>query len=170
MKKILFLFLFFLTLNFDLRAQKMEFNFTDFTSLEYNLSDIRKVTFDGDMFNLHLFDGSIYSWNVYTIDYLDFINETSGIQNKLDIPKLNIFPNPCQDEIWLSCKSLENKSYTLLLIDLNGKILIEKNIELTQNNDFKERIDFSSFQSGNYKCVLKNDMFSISRTITKKTN
>ena len=47
---------------------------------------------------------------------------------------------------------------------------IEKNIELTQNSDFKERIDFSSFQSGNYKCVLKNDMFSISRTITKKTN
>ncbi len=42
-------------------AQSIYFNYTDGTNAAYNLADIRKITFDVDLMQLHMNDGSIYS-------------------------------------------------------------------------------------------------------------
>ena len=42
------------------------------TQSSYGLEDVRKITFDGDLMNLHLLDGSLYTWNVSTILNVSF--------------------------------------------------------------------------------------------------
>ena len=50
-------------------AQSIHFNFIDGTNTSYNLEDLRKITFDADVMNLHMLDGSLYAWNVSTIGH-----------------------------------------------------------------------------------------------------
>ena len=53
-----------------LQAQSIHFNYTDGTNNSYSLVDVRKITFDADLMKLHLWDGTVYAWNVSTIgDY-----------------------------------------------------------------------------------------------------
>jgi len=65
----LFLFISLMLFTTELNAQSIHFNYTDGTNASYNLEDVRKITFDADVMNLHLWDGSVYSWNVSTIGY-----------------------------------------------------------------------------------------------------
>ena len=81
-------------------AQSIHFNYTDGTNAAYNLVDIRKVTFDADVMNLHLLDGSVYAWNVSTIGYYQY-DESSvsalNLLNNANAWEVNVYPNPTSD-------------------------------------------------------------------------
>ncbi len=64
-KPLLILALAFLCASFS-HAQSIYFNYTDGSNAAYNLADIRKITFDVDLMQLHMNDGSIFSRNVST--------------------------------------------------------------------------------------------------------
>ena len=63
---------FLLSIIASVNAQTIDFNYTDGTTSSYNLNDIRKITFDVDIMNLHLWDGTIYSWDVNTIGQYEY--------------------------------------------------------------------------------------------------
>ena len=83
MKKILLGFIAMLisTISF---SQKIHFNYTDSTKSSYGLEDVRKITFEGDVMNLHLLDGSLYAWNVSTIGNYEYEETALNTQELLD--------------------------------------------------------------------------------------
>ena len=58
-----------LLFNIELRAQSVHFNYGNGTNASYNLSDLHKITFDADLMNMHLFDGSVFSWPIANVIY-----------------------------------------------------------------------------------------------------
>ena len=79
MKKLLFGFIamFISTISF---SQKIHFNNKDSAKSSYGLEDVRKITFDGDLMNLHLLDGSLYAWNVSTIGHYEYEETALNIE------------------------------------------------------------------------------------------
>ncbi len=68
-----------LLFNIELRAQSVHFNYGNGTNASYNLSDLRKITFDADLMNMHLFDGTVcycyLSFNNYRLNFFNSINQ-----------------------------------------------------------------------------------------------
>lgn len=85
------------------------------------------------------------------ISVYENVSETLGIEevgNNTDLNQLQIYPNPFVDSInWIS---QEGDLYTLQLFSQNGKLLFEKT---TSENS----VDFSSFNSGFYFLVFKEE-------------
>jgi hypothetical protein len=83
-------------------AQRIYFNFTDGTQQNYTLEDIRKATFTNDVMNLHLTDGTVYSWNLSTIDHYTY-NEglvtSVSDENGSRLTTLQIYPNPTTGQL-----------------------------------------------------------------------
>ena len=167
MIKILMLGAFLLvgTLSF---AQSIYFNYTDGTNASYNLQDVRKVTFTADVMNLHLWDGTIYSWNVSTIGHYEY-SETSGneellnLSNKLDV---RIFPNPTSTNLNVQFKLLKEDLITLSLFDVNGQLLIERNLGARTFGSHLETIELSKVPKGSYVCQIKGQQNTISKKLT----
>ena len=85
-------------------AQSIHFNYTDGTNASYNLEDVRKITFDADVMNLHLLDGSVYAWNVSTIGHYEYdetslnLNEWISAANAWEV---SVYPNPTSTDLQL---------------------------------------------------------------------
>lgn len=66
--------------------------------------------------------------------------------------QISFFPNPAKDFLNINLGSLEDKNYTFSLIDINGKVVLEKNIE---NANLIELVDIKTLASGIYAAVLQ---------------
>lgn len=73
----------------------------------------------------------------------------NSINNKVAGLKLNVFPNPVGDILQIENDILFN-NYSIKLIDLNGKVLFNKNNSPT-------KINVSSLNSGLYILILENE-------------
>ena len=73
-------------------SQKIHFNYTDSTKSSYGLVDVRKITFEGDVMNLHLLDGSLYAWNVSTIGHYEYEETALNTQELLKLYSELSFP------------------------------------------------------------------------------
>ena len=65
------------------QAQSIYFNYTNGTNASYLLEDVRKITFDNDVMNLHFLDGTLYAWNVSTIGYYQYEESALGVEEVL---------------------------------------------------------------------------------------
>lgn len=72
-------------------------------------------------------------------------------ENKKDF-QVSFFPNPTKDFLNINLGSLEDKNYTFSLIDVNGKIVLEKKIV---NATLVESVDIKTLSSGIYAAVLQ---------------
>lgn len=66
--------------------------------------------------------------------------------------QISFFPNPAKDFLNINLGSLEDKNYTFYLIDINGKVVLEKNIE---NANLIESVEIKTLASGIYAAVLQ---------------
>ena len=60
-------------------AQSIYFSFKDGTQAAYNITDVRNITYTGDVMNLLKTDGTTISWNVSTIGNYRYEQGTVGI-------------------------------------------------------------------------------------------
>ncbi|MGV3696675.1 MAG: M28 family peptidase [Flavobacterium sp.] len=81
----------------------------------------------------------------------DFINEN----------QVNFFPSPATDVLNISLGSLNETSYMISLVDLQGKIVLNKQIE---NADLMETLSIQGLPKGMYLAVLQ----TATKRITKK--
>jgi aminopeptidase YwaD len=75
--------------------------------------------------------------------------------------QVSFFPNPTKDSLNINIGTLTEKEYRFSLIDINGKIVLEKNIS---NPSQLEKIDISNINRGIYLAVLNSG----NKKITKK--
>lgn len=169
--KLLLLFLFTLIFAAGLQAQNIYFKYNDGTSASYNLKDVHKITFDADVMNLHLWNGSIYAWNVSTIGHYRYNELLLNVQewlNHANAWELMVFPNPTSTTLNVCFSLSKEEAITIGLYDMEGKLIMEKNLGKKFPFEHKETLDISSVPEGTYMCRISGQHQSVSKKIIKK--
>jgi hypothetical protein len=148
-------------------AQNIHFNYTNGSSANYNLEDVRKITFDPDVMNLFLWDGSIYSWNVSTIENFNYEESPSNIQellNNANTWDFSVSPNPTNTVLNIHFNLPKADEVLIGLYDMNGKLILEKNLGSKVTGEYQEQLDLTNIPQGTYFCRTSG----IQNIITKK--
>jgi hypothetical protein len=154
-----------------LRAQSVYFNYTDGTDATYNLQDVRKITFDADVMNLHLLDGSTYSWNVSTIGYYEYDQTPSNVEQLVDLAntwQAVVFPNPVNNSLQIRYLLPKADVVKIALYDMQGKLIVENNIGNQKEGQHQAMLDLSHINAGSYVCRITGQKASISKQIIKQ--
>lgn len=154
-----------------LEAQSIYFNFSNGTNASYNLLDVSKITFSSDVMNLQLHDGTIYTWNVSTIEHYEYDVNPVNIEpllNEVNSWDLQLFPNPTSDEIKLKYNLPKDDVIIISIYDLTGKVLLEKIPEKKYRGENQDILHLSQLAPGTYICRIIGEFNSISKQIIKR--
>jgi hypothetical protein len=116
---------------FEANSQSILFSFTDNTEQSYVLGNTRKSTFSVNAMNLHLIDGTVYSWNLSTMKHYTY-NE--GLVTSLDgnagskLAPMSIYPNPTTGQLAVNYTLDVRMLVSLEVLDLQGRLV--QHIEL----------------------------------------
>ena len=152
-------------------AQSIHFNYTDGTNTSYNLEVVHKITFVADVMNLHLWDGSIYSWNVSTVGYYQYDESSLNIQELLNNAnewKVNVFPNPTSSKLMISFYLPESDEVSIKLNDMQGKLIITQNIGIKESGEHQEILDLTDIPMGTYTCSISGQKNTITKQLIKQ--
>ena len=152
-------------------SQKIHFHYTDSTQSSYGLEDVRKITFDGDLMNLHLLDGTLYAWNVSTIGHYKYEEtalNTQELLNKANAWNLAVFPNPTSTNLNVSFNLPKVDDMSIALYDLQGKVVLDKQLGTKATGKHQEAINISAIPNGVYVCRISGKQNSITKQIIKK--
>ena len=89
--------------------------------------------------------------SVLYIDNLSFSGEVSSTSNSnynVDPPKINVYPNPVKDFLWIKIYDFEEGEYSWILYNQSGQLKLQGKIF-----EHESKISFKSFSSGSY--ILK---------------
>jgi hypothetical protein len=151
-------------------AQSIYFNYTDGTNTAYNLEDVRKITFDADVMNLHLWDGSLYVWNVSTIGYYKYDPNPASITEVLEQAnawQVKVYPNPTKQIVNVAFNLPAEENVSFALFDLQGKMLFETTKIQLSKGLHAQSVDLSVYPAGQYLMHLKGQNTTIIKTIIK---
>jgi len=152
-------------------AQSIHFNYTDGTDASYNLVDVRKITFNADEMNLHLWDGSLYAWNVSTIGYYTYDPSSLDVENLLkeaNAWEVNVYPNPISSTLTIRFHLPQAEEVSIALHDMQGKLLVEKNLGLRKPGEQQEFLDLTGLAHGTYVCKISGQQQTITKQIIKR--
>ena len=152
-------------------AQSIHFNYTDGTNASYNLEDVRKITFDADVMNLLLWDGSAYSWNVSTIGYYQYDESSLDIHellNNANAWEVNVFPNPTIAQLTVSFNLPQADKVSIKLYDMQGKLIVTRNIGKKEIGKHQEVLDLTDIPQGNYVCRISGQKNTITKQLIKQ--
>ena len=153
-----------------LRAQSIHFNYTDGTNASYNLEDVRKITFDADLMNLHLLDGSVYAWNVSTIGDYQYNESLLNVQewlNSANAWEVVIFPNPTSTNLNVRYNLPKEDVITIALFDMQGKLILQKCLGIQVSGEQQQTLDVSNLPEGSYVCRIKGQHQTVTKTVIK---
>jgi len=171
MKNILCISLFTMQILFA-TGQSIYFNFSNGTSSSYNLIDIEKITFDEDVMQLHLLDGSLFSWNVSSIGYFEYdeniVGNAGELLNEVNSLNLHVYPNPAGEFISLSCYLSKEDALHFEIYDHTGKLFTEKNFGPKTLGEHQEQIFIGDLPSGNYLLRVKGREWTMTKKIIKE--
>lgn len=171
LKKFSILILILITFKSVLSSQNIYIDFTNNTNTSYSLSDVKKITYTGDVMNLHFNDGSLFNCNVSTINHFEFdqiplsINSQSKNSNLLEF---NIYPNPVYDSLHFSFSLIEDDYIGFDILDMQGKTIIASQPIIYKIGKNQDTIDISILKPGIYVCCLKREERYFSKRIIKK--
>ena len=158
---------------YEINAQSsIYFSYNDGSQNSYALQDVRKLDFNGDEMNLHLIDGSIFTWNINTIGYYDYNTNTpldiDDILHKVNSWDIDVFPNPSNGNQTLRIKLPKASELLIAVIDISGKIIIQQNLGMLPKGEHSIPLEWSHAASGSYSIVLNSKDFSVSKKLIKK--
>ena len=84
-------------------------------------------------------------------------NETFNSDNQV-----TVYPNPTKNNLYINKGTLDAENYSVKIVDLNGKIVCEKEFD---NAQLTEQISVSQLPSGIYMCVISTDSKQIFKKI-----
>lgn len=152
-------------------AQSIYFNYTNGTEASYALVDVRKITFDDDVMNLHFNDGSLYSWNVSTIGYYQYDESQVNVQewlNQVNAWEVNVYPNPTDARLNLQFNVPAADDVSLSLHDAQGKLILEKKLGALPTGVDHEMLDLEALPQGIYVCRIAGRQHTITKQIVKQ--
>ena len=156
----------------SLISQSIHFNYTDGSSSEYELEDVRKITFEGDVMQLHLNDGSQYNWNVSTIGHYQYeenspntnIEQILGLVNDLEV---KVYPNPTNNLLHVYYNLPFADFIQIELYDLRGRILFNKVIGKKDMGKHFDEVSLEKLNKGNYLIKIVGENNTITKRIIK---
>jgi hypothetical protein len=74
----------------------------------------------------------------------------SSTFNTENLTEFSIYPNPSQGMLNVDLKSVVTGAYDMKITDLNGKLLLNKSIQLPNNQNIITQVDLSTFPKGMY--------------------
>jgi hypothetical protein len=88
--------------------------------------------------------------------------------NEAFISVLGVYPNPSRDMVNLHFAGSNNTEHTITVIDLNGRILLEKKTQIFVNNSNIETLDLSKLEVGTYLIKVSDDLGNVNTTKFQK--
>jgi len=83
---------------------------------------------------------------------------TTGFDaNDLSTLDFKIYPNPASDHITLSLKAIDSKGMVFTMFDLNGKLILQKELTSMVQGENLISVNLSEIKSGLYICRIKGD-------------
>ena len=76
-------------------------------------------------------------------------NETFNTDNQV-----TVYPNPAKNNLYINKGTLDAKNYAVKIVDINGKIVSEKEFN---NSQLTEQLSVSQLSSGIYMCVISTE-------------
>lgn len=151
-------------------AQSINFNYIDGTNASYNIVDVQKITFTADVMNLHLLNGSVYTWNVSTINNYKYSNNSLNIEEliKINAWQVLVYPNPLTSYLNIQFNLPKEDNINLNIYDLQGKLILEKNLGKKNAGEFQETIDLINISAGTYICKIIGEQYSLTKKIIKQ--
>lgn len=152
-------------------TQSIYLNYTDGTNSSYDLEDVRKITFDADLMNLHLMDGSIYSWNISTIEYFKYDETLVNAEEwlaKANLWEVNVYPNPTTTTLNVLFNLPQSEEILIGLYDMQGKLILEKNTGKIASGEHHQILDLSGLPEAVYFCRIAGQKSSITKKIIKQ--
>jgi hypothetical protein len=159
LNKIIFLTFFGFSsfLNSIIFSQSIHINFLDGSISAFNLVDVSKLTFNSNLMNLHLNNGTVYSWNVSTIQHYRY-DETSlvveELESNLKLWSVELFPNPISSVLKVQLNLLEYDEISIDFFDIEGKLLVHRNADKYDIGEYNHSFDLSNLTEGTYFCRL----------------
>lgn len=102
-----------------------------------------------------------YLW----VDNLAFSGSVAGLnENNSPVQGLSIYPNPIQDKINVSFNIQNEKTVTLKVTDIDGKLIHTQNFEQISGS-INQSIDATKFPKGIYFVTISNESISETRKI-----
>ena len=152
-------------------AQSVHVNFSNGTIASYNLTDVRKITFDNDVMHLHLVDGSFYEWNVSVIDYYNYDQSELNVQDWLSMANtwdVSVFPNPTDSRLNVQFNLPLADEVSISLYNSQGKQMLENKLGALPKGVHTEAIDLDYLPRGIYFCRLAGMRHAINKQIVKQ--
>ena len=153
------------------RSQSVYFNFNNGTQTSYNLEDVRKITFNADVMSLHLWGGTIYSWNVSTIEHYQYSENMIGVEEVLALAneiEVNVYPNPTKNILHIAYTIHQEDEIKVSLYSLDGRLVLYKVLGRQISGEHLHQFEIAEFPAGTYECILNGKNFSISKQIIKQ--
>jgi len=152
-------------------AQSIHFNYTDGTNEAYNLEDLRKITFDADVMNLHMLDGSLYAWNVSTIGHYQYDESSINVQewlNDANSWEVAVYPNPTSTTLNIRFNMPKEDEVSIGLYDMQGKQVLLKALGSKSFGSHQEMLDLIDMPNGTYVCRISGKYNSITKQVIKQ--
>lgn len=86
---------------FSLLGQTVFFHFTNGATMNYDVAEIEKLTFEDDQQLLWIKDGTQYAWNVSTIGHYEFDQSVgvTHVASGVEPIAMRLYPNPTDGQV-----------------------------------------------------------------------
>ena len=128
------------------------------TQTPFTLSSIKKLTFESGSMTVNKTSGSIDSYLLTDMRYLNFTDLTTGVSltDKAESSDMLLYPNPVIDQLQINYESLKIENVQVEIVDLQGRVLHQQTI-ISQNGTNQLKISVSQLSKGLYVCRFKSD-------------
>jgi len=153
------------------QAQEIFINEQDDSTTIYELDDVRRITFENNEFVLLLFDGNEFSFSLGSIAnyrYNDDVFSTENFLHQANNWGLNIYPNPSTSMVNVSFNLVDPMYIYYTITDMQGKLLIKKDLSYVTQGSNIFSISMSDLASGVYLFKMQGQDVSISSKIIKQ--
>jgi hypothetical protein len=151
--------------------QNLYFKFNDGTTATYTVSEIRNVTFSGNVIVLQKKDGTTINWNASTVGNYRF-DATTSIRDaeRINNAEVKIYPNPFKGAVRIRFDLPVADKVTVDILDMQGRIIHQWPMAqkkagthelLWQSNDRGSSV----LQSGTYICRIITTKGTVSKTM-----
>jgi hypothetical protein len=110
---------------------------------------------------------SIYRLKTLDVDGTETVSKIITISRTEKPFTLKMFPNPAKDFVTFRTNSTENQAFTVTITDISGRILIQKNYDITSGGA-DNHINISALSNGIYFFTFNNGIRKITERFVRQ--
>jgi hypothetical protein len=140
-----------------LQAQTLYVRENNGTQISFAINDLQSITFPQSNVAVTKTDGSTSTYSFADIQYLSFSDFITGTDLVTDMKQagLQIYPNPVSNRLYITFSSEKNEKVQLSVINLQGKVLQQQNMNCYKGANIAE-MPVSDLKQGIYLFRFQN--------------